>query len=497
MGGRCTLAPTLAEKDERLPVYEYEGMYVAGKWSPTSGPRIEVRAPASGVVLGRVSEASTADVGVAVDSARAALDHGPWRNWSPAERAAAISALADAIESRTEVFADLISAEVGSPRKWTPFGQLATALGVYRSCAAIAVDYEFEAKRPSLIGGEVLVRRVPVGVVAAIVPWNAPLFTAALKMAPALAAGCAIVLKPSPEAPLGLSMLSECIEEAGIPAGVVNIVSGGIATGEALVEHPGVDKVSFTGSTGAGKRIGAACARDIRRVTLELGGKSAAIVLDDVVVDAKLIKGLVTGVMANNGQICAAQTRILLPRSRYDEILEPFAAAVAAMRVGDPTERETEVGPVINTTARDRIEAAVSGAIEAGARVVAGGTRPDGLDGGAYVNPTVLADVDNDMAIARDELFGPVAVVIAYDGDDEAVAVANDSEYGLAGAVWSADPVRAADVAARMQTGSVSVNSPAPLDFGSPFGGFKKSGIGREGGPEGIATYLESQSIIL
>ncbi|MDV7136436.1 aldehyde dehydrogenase [Williamsia muralis] len=478
-------------------MYEYEGMYVSGKWSPTSGPEIEVRSPADGELLGRVSEATAADVDVAVEAARAALERGPWSRSTPAERAAAITALADAIESRTKVFADVVSAEVGSPRKWTTFGQLATTLGVYRSCAAIVPDYEFEAKRPSVMGGEVVVRRLPVGVVGAIVPWNAPLFTAALKMAPALAAGCTIVLKPSPDAPLGLSMLSQCIEEAGIPPGVINIVSGGVETGVALVAHPGVDKISFTGSTGAGKQIGAACAQDVRRVTLELGGKSAAVVLDDVVVDSTLIKGLVTGVMANNGQICAAQTRILLPRSRYDEILEPFAAAVAAMRIGDPAERDTEVGPVINVASRDRIETAVAAAIEAGARAVAGGSRPEGFDEGSYVSPTVLADVDNDMAIARDELFGPVAVVIAYNDDDDAVAVANDSEYGLAGAVWSADPERATRVATRMQTGSVSINSPAPLDFGSPFGGFKKSGIGREGGPEGIAAYLESQSIIL
>lgn len=478
-------------------MYDYEGMYVSGKWAPTAGPDIEVRSPATGALLGKVSEASAADVGVAVEAARAALERGPWQTSTPAERAAAITALADAIESRSKVFADVISAEVGSPRKWTPFGQLATTLGVFRSCAAIVGDYEFEATRPSVMGGEVLVRRLPVGVVGAIVPWNAPLFTAALKMAPALAAGCTIVLKPSPEAPLGLSMLSEAIEEAGIPPGVINIVSGGVATGEALVAHPGVDKISFTGSTGAGKKIGAACAQDVRRVTLELGGKSAAVVLDDVVVDPKLIKGLVTGVMANNGQVCAAQTRILLPRSRYDEVLEPFAAAVSAMRIGDPAERDTEVGPVINDAARDRIEATVAEAVTGGARVVAGGSRPEGLDDGSFVSPTVLADVDNNMAVAREELFGPVAVVIAYEDEDDAIAMANDSEYGLAGAVWSGDPTRAARVATRLRTGSVSVNSPAPLDFGSPFGGFKKSGIGREGGPEGIAAYLESQSIIL
>ncbi|MBM7368834.1 aldehyde dehydrogenase [Gordonia hydrophobica] len=490
-------APTPAAKTERLHVYEYEGMYVSGEWIPTSGPTIEVRSPADGELLGRVSEASADDVDAAVKSARTALDSGPWQSSTPAERAAAITALADAIESRTKLLADVVSAEVGSPRKWATFGQLATTLGVFRACAAIVPDFEFQARRPSVMGGEVLVNQVPVGVVGAIVPWNAPLFTTALKMAPALAAGCTIVLKPSPDAPLAVSMLAECIEEAGIPAGVINIVSGAVATGEALVAHPGVDKISFTGSTGAGKQIGAACAADIRRVTLELGGKSAAVVLDDIVVDSKLIDGLVTGVMANNGQICAAQTRILVPRSRYDEILEPFTAAVSAMKIGDPAERDTEVGPVINEIARDRIEAAVAHAVAEGARVVTGGTRPEGLDSGSYVSPTVLADVRNDMTIARNELFGPVAVVIAFDDDDEAVALANDSEYGLAGAVWSADPARATRVASRMETGSVSINSPAPMDFGSPFGGFKKSGIGREGGPEGIADYLEAQSIIL
>ncbi|GAA4667288.1 aldehyde dehydrogenase [Gordonia humi] len=472
-------------------------MYVAGEWTAVSGPVIEVVSPADNRVIGQVSEARADDVDVAVHAARAALESGAWANSTAEDRAAVLDAIAAGIKARSGEFADLSSAEVGSPRAWASFGQVSTAVGVYAASAKALRTYEFESTRPSVIGGEVLVRRVPVGVVGAIVPWNAPLFTAALKLAPALAAGCTVVLKPSPDAPLALALFSEVLEQAGLPAGVVNIVSGGVETGRALVSNPGVDKISFTGSTAAGARIGEACSRDVRRVTLELGGKSAAIVLDDVEVDKKLIDGLVTGVMANNGQICVAQTRILVPRGRYDEVVEPLAEAVSAMRVGDPADRATEVGPVINAAARDRIEAAVSGAVAEGARVVAGGTRPEGLDAGSYVAPTVLADVDNQMAVARDELFGPVAVVVPYDDEDDAVRIANDSEYGLAGAVWSADTSRATRVAGRLRVGSVSVNSPAPVDFGSPFGGFKKSGFGREGGPEGIDAYVEAQSIIL
>jgi betaine-aldehyde dehydrogenase len=478
-------------------VHNYEGIYVSGKWSPSAGARIAVTSPASGEVLGHVTAATSEEVGAAIAAARDALERGPWATTTAAERAAAIGRLADAIEAESRDYADVVSAEVGSPRKWASFGQIGTALGVLRTFEKITPEYRFEDRRPSVIGGEVLVRQLPVGVVGAILPWNAPLFTAFLKLAPALAAGCTLVLKPSPEAPLVLSKLTAAVEAAGIPAGVINIVSGDVQTGEALVSHPGVDKVSFTGSTAAGRRIGAVCAADIRRCGLELGGKSAAVVLDDVVLDQKVVSGLVTGVMANNGQVCAAQTRILLPRSRYEECVDAIAAAVAALTVGDPADRSTDVGPVINSAARDRIEAHIQRAVQDGARVVAGGSRPHGLDTGWFVAPTVLADVHNDMAIAREELFGPVCVLIPYEGEDEAVALANDSDYGLAGAVWSADAARAARVAARLRVGSVSVNSPAPLDFGSPFGGFKKSGVGREGGPEGIAGYLEPQSIIL
>ncbi|MCW2652780.1 MAG: aldehyde dehydrogenase [Mycobacterium sp.] len=470
---------------------DFAAGYIAGKWVG-DGNRIAVTSPASGEVLGSVATAGPTDVDAAVGAARTALQSSPWRDATPADRGAALGRLADALTARKAQLADLATAEIGSPRSWSTFGQVLTATGVLKSYAAIAPDYPFESTRPSLTGGTVHVRQVPVGVVGAIIPWNTPLFIAALKLGPALAAGCTVVMKPAPDAPLGLCLLAEAIEEAALPDGVVNIVNGGAATGQALTAHRGVDKISFTGSTAVGSQIAVACGADLRRCSTELGGKSAAIVLDDAPLESTAA-GLVGGVMGNNGQLCAALTRILLPHSRYDEFVDALTCAVSKLAVGDPADRSTDVGPVINEAARDRIEGFLQRATLDGAAILTGGRRPPGP--GWYVAPTVVG-ADNDIEIAREELFGPVAVVIGYRDDDEAVAIANDSRYGLVGAVWSADDDRAAAVAARLRTGSVAVNSSAVLDFGSPFGGFKQSGIGREGGPEGIAGFIEYQTII-
>lgn len=469
--------------------------YVAGKWGGGTGEQFAVTSPATGEQIGTVGVAGADDVDAAVAAAGTALASPSWRNISPAERAAALSRLADALNARKGGLADLMTAEIGSPRKWSTFGQVITAVGVLRANAAITPDYPFESTRPSATGGTVTVRQLPVGVVGAIIPWNTPLFIAALKLGPALSAGCTVVLKPAPDAPLSIGVLTEAIEEAGLPEGVVNVVNGGTATGAALTSHPGVDKISFTGSTAVGAQIAATCGSQIRRCSTELGGKSAAVVLPDAPLEAT-VSGLVGGLMGNNGQLCAALSRILLPRSRYDEFVTALTTAVAGLTVGDPADRSTDIGPLINESARQRVVGMLHRARDAGATILTGGECPTGP--GWFVTPTVVA-ATNDMEIAREEVFGPVAVVIAYDdsqGDDGAVSIANDSKYGLVGAVWSADGDRAAAVASQLRVGSVAVNSTAVLDFGSPFGGFKQSGIGREGGPEGIAGFVEYQAVI-
>ncbi len=476
-------------------MFERETLYIGGTHEKPSTTRtIDVRSPFTGEVVGRVPEASTADVDRAVAAARRAFDEGPWARATAAERADVLDRLLLGLQSRAADIASLITDEMGCPISFSHAGQAFATTMVLQFYAELARTFPFEETRPSMIGSA-LVRQEPVGVAAAIVPWNVPLFTIMLKLAPALAAGCAIVVKPAPETPLDAYLLADALDEAGVPKGVVSIVPGGRELGEYLVTHPGIDKVGFTGSTAAGRKIAALCGERLKRVTLELGGKSAAIVCADADFDAVLPLVVGAGTM-NNGQACVAQTRILLPRARYKEGVDALAAAVGGLKVGDPADMATEIGPLVAERQRDRVLGYVAKGKQEGARCVVGGGQPKAFTRGWFVEPTLFADVDNRMLIAREEIFGPVLCAIPYDDEADAVRIANDSEYGLSGSVWTNDPARGIEIARRIRTGTHNVNF-FMMAMTSPFGGFKSSGIGRELGPEGLRAYLEPKTICL
>ena len=468
--------------------------FIGGRWAKPSGSAVlGVVSPSTEEVVGEVPVASPADADAAVAAARSAFEDGPWPRLSPAERADVLAAAAAALRARVADIAGVTVDEMGCAISQAAQAQTGMVAPLFDYYAGLAREFEFE-RRVSAGDRAGLVTEEPVGVVAAIVPWNAPVTLAAWKIAPALAAGATVVLKPAPEAPLSNFVLAEALQEAGVPAGVVNVVPGDREVGEHLVTHPDVAKVAFTGSTAAGKRIMSRCGEQVKRVSLELGGKSAAVVLDDADVAAVLPR-LVGAAMHLSGQVCGAHTRVLVPRSRYADAVGAAAAAAAAVRVGDPHDPSTLVGPLVAERQRTRVLGYISLALEAGARVAAGGGRPAGLPRGWYVEPTILADVDNSMRVAREEIFGPVLCLIPYDGEDDAVAIANDSPYGLAGGVWTADPARGLRVARRIRAGSLSVNGAYPPFPLVPFGGFGESGLGRELGPDGLRGYLEPRSI--
>jgi len=471
----------------------HDRFYIDGDWvAPASSAVLDVISPHTEEVVGRVPEATAADMDRAVAAARRAFDSGPWPRMAPAERAAAVGRLADIYAGRLGDFAELITEEMGSPITFSQLAQAPQPQLMLSYFAALGKDFTWEDERPGLFG-PVTVRREPVGVVAAIVPWNVPQFTIMTKLPAALVAGCTVVVKPAPETPLDAYLLAELIEQAALPPGVVNIVPAGREVGEHLVSHPGVDKVAFTGSTAAGRRIASICGEQLKRCSLELGGKSAAIILDDADL-AATVGWLEMASLMNNGQACVAQTRILAPSSRYDETVDTLAAMVAGLRVGDPADPATQIGPLVARRQQDRVEGYIAIGEEEGAKVVTGGSRATGRERGWYVAPTVFADVDPAMRIAREEIFGPVLSVIRYTDDDDAVRLANDSDYGLAGTVWTADPERGMEIARRVRTGTYGVNM-YMIEACAPFGGYKASGIGRELGPEGLMGYLEYKSI--
>jgi aldehyde dehydrogenase (NAD+) len=473
---------------------EFQQLLVGGTWtSPRSAGTIDVVEAHTEWLLARVPDADSADVDAAVLTARAAFDRSGWSTSPLEERIDALERIIAGLEARSDELARVISSETGCTLGFSKLGQVGAAIDTMRSFVDVARDQPAEER----VQGRYLpylLRREPVGVVGAIVAWNVPLVLIATKLAPALLAGCTIVLKVAPEASLDGMILAEVIEGAGVPDGVVSVLTGGVEAGRALVDHPGVDKIAFTGSAAAGRSIAESCGRQLKRVGLELGGKSATIVADDADLDA-LAAGLRYTSFMNNGQACAAQTRVVGAAAPDDQVVGVIAASTSALAVGDPFTKGTAIGPLVSARQRDRVRGYIDLGIAEGARLVTGGSAaPPGLDRGWFVQPTVFADVRNDMRIAREEIFGPVLVVIPYDDDDDAIDIANDSEYGLAGSVWTTDPERGLQIARRVRTGTFGINGYAP-DPLMPFGGFKASGIGREWGAAGLDEFVELKAV--
>ncbi len=468
---------------------EHLNFYIGGQWVEPLQPRVlEVRNPATEEVCGRVSLASAADVDRAVKAARTAFDS--WSRSTRDERLELLSAIMAEYQRRAGDLADAITEEMGAPARLAARGQVPTGLMHLGVATEVLKTFDFEEAR-----GTTLIAREPIGVCGFITPWNWPLNQIAAKVAPALATGCAMVLKPSEISPFSAVIWTEILDAAGVPAGVFNLVQGdGPTTGAALSAHPDVDMVSFTGSTRAGVEVAKAAAPTVKRVHQELGGKSPNVVLDDADV-ARAVTASVRSLMTNSGQSCNAPTRLLVPRSRLQEAETAARAAAEATMVGDPR-GDAHIGPVVSEAQWRKIQDLIQAGVDEGARLVAGGTgRPDGLERGWYVRPTVFSEVRNDMRIAREEIFGPVLCILPYDGEEEAVRIANDTPYGLAAYVQSGDPERARRIASRLRAGQVNINN-APTDPMAPFGGYKQSGNGREWGEHAFAEFLEVKAVI-
>ncbi len=479
----------------QAPLRHPDRFFIGGKWiEPSSTARIDVRDSTSEEVFLSVAEAQVEDVDRAVAAAREAFDRGPWPRMSHRERAVWLNKIADAWKSKTDAFADTWTRESGvlhAVAKRAVLGPMQT----FRFNAGLAETFEWEEPYVSIDGKRSLLVREPVGVVGAIIPWNAPSSLVAHKVAPALIAGCTVVLKASPEAPSAPYLLAEICEEIGLPPGVYNVVTADREVSERVVRHPGVDKITFTGSTAAGRRIASICGERIARCTLELGGKSPAVILDDYDLDAAA-ESISQTARFLTGQVCSSLTRLIVGRSRHDAFVDALASRFSKVKVGDPFQATTEMGPLAIDRQRDRVESFIQKGKAEGARLATGGGRPKHLERGYFIEPTVFANVDNASTIAREEIFGPVLSVIPADSEEQAIEIANDTIYGLNASVFTHDLDRAYAVSRRLRAGTVGHNS-FKTDFSIAFGGFKQSGIGREGGTEGMYPFLEAKTVIL
>jgi acyl-CoA reductase-like NAD-dependent aldehyde dehydrogenase len=477
----------------QIAVRSPRSFFIGGNWArPSSDRELSVISPITEETLLKFAEATERDVDTAVAAARTAFDEGPWPRTPPAERARMLRKVADALERRLPELANAWTGQVGAPIGLTKYASMQAPL-LFRFYADLVAKWPIIDERKRDDGKIARVVKEPAGVVAAITPWNAPLVLLCYKVAPALAAGCTIVSKPAPETPVDAYLLAECIAEAELPPGVFNVIPAGREVGDYLIRHPGIDKISFTGSTAAGRHIAAVAAQRLTRTSFELGGKSAAVVMPDADIGA-MLKSLVPYSMPITGQVCFSLTRILVPESRAQEVTDAYVDAIKKVNVGDPFEPTTNMGPLTMARQLERVQGYIAKGKQEGANLLIGGGRPKNQSKGYYIEPTVFTGVDSKMTIAQEEIFGPVVSIIRYKDENDAIRIANDTQYGLHGAIYTADPEKGFELARRVRSGSVTVNG-LIVDPKMPFGGFKQSGIGREGGIEGLDLYFETKTV--